>query len=110
MSHQKGLQSPTNLTLELYTAAQSLFRELWNGRPIRHLGVHTGRVSGADLGRQLHLFDEINYEKLSIVDTMVDGIRNRFGADAVMRATFLNQPIDHMSGGTAKALKVRNSK
>lgn len=110
MSHQKGLQSPTNLTLELYTAAQSLFRELWNGRPIRHLGVHTGRVSGTDLGRQLHLFDEINYEKLSIVDTTVDGIRNRFGADAVMRATFLNQPIDHMSGGTAKALKVRNSK
>lgn len=102
VSHQKVLKSPTNLTLELYRAASSLFGELWNGRPIRHLGVHTGRVSGADLGRQLTIFDEIDYEKLSMVDETVDGIRKRFGTDAVMRATFLGQSIDHMSGGISR--------
>lgn len=102
VSHQKVLKSPTNLTLELYRAACSLFGELWNGRPIRHLGVHTGRVSGADLGRQLTIFDEIDYEKLSMVDETVDGIRKRFGTDAVMRATFLGQSIDHMSGGISR--------
>lgn len=102
VSHQKGLSSPTDLTIEIYRAACSLFRELWNGSPIRHLGVHTGMVSGADCGRQLNLFDEIDYEKLSGMDETVDGIRRRYGPDAVMRATFLDQPIDHMSGGISR--------
>lgn len=108
VSHQKGLQSPTNLTVEIYAAARSLFRELWNGRPVRHLGVHTGRVSGTESGRQLNLFQEISYEKLSLVDGTIDAIRKRFGADAVMRAAFLNQPVYHMSGGIANALNMRN--
>lgn len=99
VSHQKGLPDPTDLTVEIYTAARSLFRELWNKSPIRHLGVHTGKVSGADPGRQMNLFDETDYEKLARMDEAVDGIRKRFGTDAIMRATFLNQPIAHMSGG-----------
>ena len=102
ISHRKVLKSPTDLTVEIYEAACGLFGEVWNGRPIRHLGVHTGRVSGADPGRQLTLFDEIDYEKLSRVDKTVDGIRKRFGTDAVMRAAFLDQPIDHMSGGISR--------
>lgn len=101
-SHQKRLQTPTDLTIEIHTAACSLFRELWNGSPIRHLGVHTGKVRGADSGRQLNLFSEFDYEKLSRMDGTVDGIRRRFGGDAVMRASFLGQPIDHMSGGISR--------
>ena len=31
-----------------------------------------------------------------------DAVRERFGMDAVMRAAFLNQPIDHMSGGISR--------
>ena len=102
VSHQKGLPNATDLTIEIYRAACSLFRELWSGRPIRHLGIHTGQVSGIDFGRQLELFDEIDYAKLSRMDEMVDGLRRRFGTDAVMRATFLNQSIDHMSGGISR--------
>lgn len=102
VSHQKTLLSPTDLTIEIYAAARSLFRELWNGSPIRHLGVHTGKVSGADPGRQLNLFDEIDYEKLSRMDETIDGIRRRFGTDAVMRAAFLGRSIDHMSGGISR--------
>ncbi len=106
VSHQKGLQNPTDLTIEIYKTASSLFRELWNGNPIRHLGVHTGRISGADSGRQLNLFDEMDYEKIARMDETVDDIRKRFGTDALMRAAFLNQPINHMSGGIANALKM----
>ena len=101
-SHQKVLSDPTNLTIEIHDTACHLFRELWDGRPIRHLGVHTSRVNGADLGRQLKLFDTIDYEKLSRMDETVDGIRKRFGNDAVMRAAFLGQPVDHMSGGISR--------
>ncbi len=99
VSHQKRLRSSTNLTMEIYEAACELFVDLWNGQPVRHLGVHTGRVHGDDFTRQLQLFDEKDYEKLARADGAVDGIRKRFGVDTVMRAAFLNQPINHMCGG-----------
>ena len=40
----------------------------------------------------------MDYEKIARMDETVDDIRKRFGTDALMRAAFLNQPIDHMSG------------
>lgn len=101
-SHQKVLQTPTNLTAEIYHAACRLFRELWDNRPVRHLGVHTGRVKGEGMGRQLSLFDEVDYEKLALMDETVDRIRERFGIDAIKRAVFLEKPIDHMSGGISR--------
>ncbi len=106
-SHQKVLRSPTNLTAEIYHAACGLFRELWDNRPVRHLGVHTGRARGEGMGRQLSLFDEVDYEKLALMDETVDRIRERFGTDAIKRAVFLDKPIGHMSGGISNATKLR---
>lgn len=102
VSHQKRMRSSTNLTLEIYEAACELFLELWNGHAIRHLGVHTSKVQEDDFVRQLLLFDDTDYEKLARLDDTVDNIRERFGIDAVKRAVFVNQPIDHMSGGISR--------
>lgn len=102
VSHQKCLPTATNLTVEIYKHACELFEELWNGAPVRHLGIHTSRVQDGDFGRQLTLFDTTDYEKLSRMDTTVDRIRERFGIDSCLRAVFLNQPIDHMSGGISR--------
>ena len=114
-SHQKLIATPTNITGEIHKAASELFDELWNGRPIRHLGIHTSRVQENDLMRQLTIFDEIDYEKLMAVDRTVDAIRDRFGNDSVMRAVFVPKPgqhhsqssparpaLDHMSGGISR--------
>ena len=102
VSHQKKLYNATNLTIEIYQAAYRLFRELWNGQPVRHLGVHTAHISGGEGFRQGSLFDEIDYEKLSRLDKTIDDIRDCFGMDAVKRAAFLGQAIDHMSGGISR--------
>ena len=102
VSHQKRMRSSTNLTLEIYGAACELFLELWNGNAIRHLGVHTSKVQEDDFVRQLLLFDETDYEKLAKLDDTVDNIRERFGIAAVKRAVFIDQPIDHMSGGISR--------
>ena len=102
VSHQKVLQTATNLTWEIYQAACELFLELWNHGPIRHLGIHTSRVIHGDFYRQPTLFDEIDYGKLEKLDKTVDSLRKRFGVDSVMRAAFLKQPIDHMSGGISR--------
>ena len=101
-SHQKVLQTATNLTWEIYQAACELFLELWNHGPIRHLGIHTSRVQSDGSFRQTTLFDEIDYEKLERMDKTVDVLRKRFGMDSVMRAAFIKQPIDHMSGGISR--------
>ncbi|MBQ8325774.1 MAG: DNA polymerase IV [Lachnospiraceae bacterium] len=103
VSHQTVLVSPTNITKEIHEAACRLFDELWDGTPIRHLGVHTGRVSRDGNNRQLSLFDHTDYEKLEKLDYAVDSIRERFGRDAIVRASFLKQDkVDHMNGGVSR--------
>ena len=52
--------------------------------------------------KQPTLFDEIDYDKLEKLDKTVDYLRKRFGMDSVMRAAFLKQPIDHISGGISR--------
>ena len=96
------IQIPTNITNEIHKVAGELFDEFWNGQPIRHLGIHTGKVKEDDCMRQLSLFDEVDYEKLITIDRTVDAIRDRFGIDSVKRAVFVKKAIDHMSGGVSR--------
>ncbi len=98
-SHQLTLLSPTNTTNELHRAACQLFDELWDGTPIRNLGVHTSKVVHGDFVRQMNLFDMNRYERLSKLDAVVDQVRERYGDDAIMRAIFINNPVYHMAGG-----------
>jgi len=102
VSHQKQLLNATNLTIEIYHAACGLFAELWNGRPIRHLGIHTSKAQEQSFSRQMLLFDDTDYDRIAKMDATVDNIRNRYGIDSVMRATFINLPIDHMSGAISR--------
>lgn len=106
-SHQCRLPAPTNITEELHRHACRLFPELWDGLPIRHLGIHTGRIQDGNVMRQMELFDTRDYGKLERLDRAVDTIRRRYGIDAVKRAVFLESPIDHMSGGMSREKRYR---
>ena len=102
-SHQCVLESATNITDEIYRAACRLFDELWDGTPIRLLGVQTGKVTRDGEVRQMSLFDSTDYEKLEKLDHAVDSIREKFGSDAILRASFLKQDkIDHLNGGISR--------
>lgn len=102
IGHQMTLGNATNITSELHKCACRLFDELWDGKAIRHLGLHAGRVSGLDDMRQIDMFDQTDYEKLERRDAAIDKIRKRYGIDSVKRASFLYSPIDHMSGGISR--------
>lgn len=99
--HQITLKAPTDITAEIWQAACRAFDEAWDGTAIRHLGIHTMKVSSGQ-NRQLGLFDEVDYEKLERLDRAIDGIRQKYGNDSVMRASFLKSRIDHMSGGISR--------
>ena len=78
--------------------------------------MSTGRVSKGRGYRQIDLFDStgdlstgetagkaqdhlLKYEKLEKLDQAIDQIREKFGSDAVIRASFLNQDkIKPMTG------------
>ncbi len=107
--HQTQLAAPTDLTAEIALAADRLFDELWNGTPIRQLGIHTAKAS-YDGMRQFGMFDPFDYEKQRRAETAVDALRKKYGADCVMRACFLppgdndgsGLRIDHMGGGVSR--------
>lgn len=89
-SHQCVLENGTNVTDEIYRTSCRLFDELWDGTPIRLLGIQTSRISEQGGYRQLTLFEEeSDHEKLEKLDQAMDQIRTRFGQNAVMRASFM---------------------
>lgn len=89
VSHQRALPTGTNITKEIYETACKLFDELWEGVPIRLLGVRAGKVSHSGANRQLSLFDNTDYEKLERLDKAMDKIRGKYGSDAIKPASFL---------------------
>ncbi|MBQ4373319.1 MAG: DNA polymerase IV [Lachnospiraceae bacterium] len=86
-SRQKKLYSSTDSTQKMYETVVELFDELWSHVPIRLL-----RVSATNLGNdaeQINLFDMGRSEKQKKLDRAIDSIRNRFGEDSVVRASFV---------------------
>ena len=64
-SHQMTLQNPTNITMEIHRYVCQLFDSLWDGTPIRHLGIHISRGrDGFNMRQMMDMFDHTDYEKL----------------------------------------------
>ena len=102
-SRQATLPSATNVTEELYRAACRVFEAMWDRAvPLRQLGVRVGKIS-EDGWRQCSLFDTRDYARMEKMDAAVDGIRAKFGEDAIQRARFLEGGIaGNMAGGLSK--------
>lgn len=111
-SHQRQLGKSTNSDTDIYREAVSLFQELWDGRPVRLLGIRSSKLVGEEEPEQLSIFDipaepEKLREKPSVkkekekrsgipdtdkqkkLDRALDEIRKKYGEDAVKRGRFL---------------------
>jgi DNA polymerase-4 len=95
---QITLPSPLNTTIEIHEYACQLFDILWNHAPIRQLGVSTSHATKSRI-YQYNIFDMDRSERLEKADAAVDKIRNTYGKDSILRASFLNQSKKHMIGG-----------
>ena len=100
VSHQKQLQRATNADKVIYETACELFHELWNGHPIRLLGIRTSKLVDEAEPEQISIFDlesvsnqnmvkqEIRKnEKQEKLDKAVDQIRKKFGDGAIVRGS-----------------------
>lgn len=57
VSHQMTLSPPSDISRVIYDASCRLFKELWNGSPIRLLGVRSSKLADCSEPSQLSLFD-----------------------------------------------------
>ena len=97
VSHQKQIVRATNTDQVIYENACELFRELWNGEPIRLLGIRTSKLQDDDAPEQMSIFDyqfekkndKVKEEKHRKLDHALDEIRKKFGDEAIKRGTFL---------------------
>ncbi|MGN7453919.1 DNA polymerase IV [Paenibacillus pasadenensis] len=85
-SRQLTLGQPTSLTHEVAAAARELFARHWSGLPVGRLSVTVSGLTD-DGVMQLTLFEDRDraYRK----EQTIDRIKERFGADAIMRASSL---------------------
>ena len=93
VSHQTTLPAPTDSTTLIYETACHLFEELWNGTPIRLLGIRTSKLSDISEPVQLSLFDMLDSEKQNKhekLDQALDKIKNKYGTNAVIRGSLLS--------------------
>jgi DNA polymerase-4 len=97
VSRQRTLAEPTDSTDALFREVRKLFRELWDGKPLRHLGIRTSRLVAAE-GLQYSFFDE-DAGRRQALDRTIDELRNRFGKRSVQRGVFLNSGVRPVTGG-----------
>lgn len=81
----KSIESPTNITLEMYEVCVQLFEQFYDGTNlIRRVSVSLTNLQ-ADYNIQLDLFNERH--KYKNIDYVMDNIRNRYGTTSILRAS-----------------------
>ena len=90
VSHQKQLSKATSADLALYEAACELFRELWNGAPIRLLGIRTSKLVDETEPEQMNIFDyqmeqDDKKKKHQKLDEALDQVRKKYGEAVITK-------------------------
>lgn len=110
VSHQRQLSKHTSNDIDIYHAAMELFDELWDGRPIRLLGIRSSKLVSEDEPEQMSLFDlpitvpkekkrermkkevntiAVNNDKQEKLNKALDSIKNKYGDNAIKKGTLL---------------------
>ncbi len=89
VSHQTTLGSATSSAEEIGQQACALFDELWDGEPIRLLGVRTMKLEDVSEPEQMDLFvfqkEQETSSRQKKLDEAMTRIRERYGEEAVRK-------------------------
>lgn len=87
-SQQRKMPFDTNNSLKVYQFASEIFRGNWEGHPVRKIGITLGKLENEHI-TQLDLFEDVT--KLRQLDRVMDGIKDRYGNTAIIRASSLTK-------------------
>ena len=88
------IESPTNLTMEIYRACMHLFHKFYCEKTVRKISISLGNIYDDDCV-QLQLFEHDRWRERQIGYVM-DTVREKYGSDALLRA------ISYTDAGTAR--------
>lgn len=91
VSRTVTLDEQVNCTNAVYSYCCDIFDDMWDGEPIRQIGIRAEKLSRENYV-QMSLFGH-NWDKNQKADEAADIIRSRFGQDSVMRSSLLNSPF-----------------
>lgn len=100
-SHQTSLKTPDNTSTTIYETSLALLTELWNGTPVRLLGIRATKLQEENAPTQLDLFSYqsqtlanekqvLALEKSKKIDAAMDAIRHKYGDNAIVRGSLLS--------------------
>lgn len=109
VSHQTTFIDPVCTTNIIYRTACLLFDEIWDGTPVRLLGIRTSKLVSKEEPVQLNLFDlnggcnttaspeavPLPTARQRKLDDALDTIRKKYGADSVVRGSLLHKKEDY---------------
>ncbi|NCB94670.1 MAG: DNA polymerase IV [Clostridia bacterium] len=86
-TRQMPLPSPTQNGEDLYRYACKLFDALWNGNPIRLLGVRAGKLTDLYEPVQMDIFsyDPVETAKKQKLDHAMDKMKEKYGKDVIQK-------------------------
>ena len=99
VSHQTTLETPSDSTDKIYQTACRLFDEIWNGSPVRLLGVRVSKLVANTTPTQMSIFDyqqkAPENEKQKKLNTALDSLRAKYGNDIIKRGSLLDSPDEY---------------
>lgn len=93
ITRARTMKARTDDSNQIYQTACDLLKEYYHGEPIRLLGLTLSHFEDSMSG-QLSLFDEEQVEATNKVDQVMDSIREKFGYQAITRASTLENQKD----------------
>lgn len=100
-SRQKKLCYYTDHTNDIFKEALELFDLLWDGTPLRHLGVRVSDLTDCRES-QISFFEKKDKAALYQLDTTIDALRLKYGNQSIIRSSFLHTGIKPVIGGMAE--------
>ena len=93
--HRMRLFGATDVTLELRDMGMRLLSQAWTDRtPLRSMGLCALELVPTGAPEQLDILcDYVNLEKQKKIDAAVDGIRKKYGAEAIQRASVFGNSV-----------------
>ncbi|THE14987.1 UV damage repair protein UvrX [Bacillus timonensis] len=90
----KTIETPTNITMEMYRVCLELFEKFYAQKTVRKISIALSNIED-DRQMQLDLFylNRVKQHKLGYV---MDGIRGKYGSDAILRA------VSYTNAGTSR--------
>ena len=87
-THQTKLVNPTNIGLDIYKKAKQLFKEMWEGEPIRLIGIRLDNLVD-NYGYQVNLFENVEEKiKNEELEKIVDDIKKKYGENSIIIGKF----------------------